>query len=648
MVGDGGPDYLLGGAAGESHGPPRVPPAADLAELLDGYSSCMWVLTAVHHMPTLKSRLMRLAEATNQAPEDYAALNLCPHLVRAVLWGAYIVFDRKQEAKVWGDACREGLLNWATWLGLFDDPATIKAPSAELFSFVKAGVITLTPHYLSDLAEEGVKLMGLLIAAHRLARFGSEAKDVVYLAKGDAGTGSGKPGASGQQRFSTQPCLIVARDALDLAAWIDAEERARASCQLLAFAQMTSYLQGIPCPVHSGGYETSRGFVPGFYNAAPLPCPDLLFRALPPAPESEDDVLAWYQMAPSLLTAHVPLSYGDAVSWPDLPAGSPQRKRLVKLLFGNYFQNGFSRNWVVFAGSALARVVAYRDFVKVREWRLDDPLPGGSPDKVRAREMYQSLLLQINEFFSGLPEEIQAANSAGSGLAMRAMAIEHWGQDYFFGICTSLVQWHGLAVTLHSPRDWLTAFASFPSTDDAEWMKSRSFMVALSHALVSARIVSSALSGLLRQTDAASPENPPPFPPENDGNLLGWNGCASLRNPLWPGAVLRIALPNVYCLRLLQTISIDQTLWTPDANLLRGVARELLSPDVVSRVLENIKDCIESIAMSQRGFLDSYSHLAQTIVLKVLGGVDVTRHESEMVRLLRRDKPGGVIGGGLA
>lgn len=637
-------DDTLDGSSNSAHLEPRLPPWEELSDLLDGYELRLWVLVSVHHLPTLRRRLARLVETTSQTLADYAACNLCPHTVRAVLWGAYTVLDRREEAAVWGDACRTGLLEWAARLGLFEDPATSTIPAADMFSFVKAGVIALLPHYLSDLSEEGAKLKQLLITAHRLARFGSEVADKCYLSKSEVGA---EDGLQQQQPKPQPPFLIVGRDALDLTAWIDAEERVRASCQLLSFAQETAYMQGIPCSVHSGGYETSRGFVAGFYNDSALPCPDLLFRGLPSVPETEEEILAWYRLDPYSAAAYTPLSYGDAVSWPDLPAGSLQRKRMVQLLFGNYFQNGYSRNMVVFKGATLARLVTYRDFVKVREWKLHDPPQGQTPDEMRARAMYDGIMLQIADFFQHLPEPIRTADSLGDGIAMRKIAAQYWGRDFSFGVCTSLVNWHGVAISLYSPRDLVSTVASLPSSDDMEWTKSPSFVIAFSHALVSARIVGGVTSlGRLRANLEQEPQvtmtvegGGPEQEEHSDLNFLSEDEFKT-RHPLWPTTVLRVALAHVYCLRHLQTIIVDQSLgtWNPNAELLQtiGVSPEdLLSPDFINTLLRDISDCIDSITKSQREPLNNYAQLVQTVVWKVLCGTDISRREAEAVRLLR-------------
>lgn len=548
--------------------------------------------------------------------EDYAACQLCPQTVQAVFWAAFTLMDRHEEANEWGLACREGLAEWATALELYGDPATtVKASPADMFQFVRAGVVALIPHYFSDMPEEASKLKQLLVTAHRLSQFGSEVEDQCSF-NGDG--------------LNNKP-LMLARDPLDLNAWIDAEERARASCQLIVYAQGTAYLQGTPCPIHSGGYETARGFVPGAYYSSPLPCPDVLFQALPPAPETEEDVLDWYTSNPASRTAYVPLSFGDGVSWPDLPIGSLQRQRMVRLLFGGYFQNGFFRNSCVFTGSTLARLVAYRDFAKVRDWKLHDPPQGDSPDEVRARAMRDGLLLQITEFLGNVPQEVREADAAGNGSALRALGVQHWGPDFSFAICQNLVNWHGLAITLYSPRDFVATVASL-SDEDLEWTKSAAFVMAFSHALISARIVSRALSlsvplDAQPGADALIPEDEP-----------------QLRHPLWPVMVLRVALAHIYCLRRLQTISLDQSLgtWQPNLELLDMIGigpQDLVSPELANMVLHDIKECMESIVKSQRGLMGNYSQMVLNVVGKLLTGMEVTREEAEAVRMLRKAIP---------
>lgn len=611
---------------------PALPPASELFMLLEAYSSRLWVLAAVHHVPTFARRLLRLAE-TGQTLLDYSACSMCPHAVRAVMWAGFIALGKRHEAELWGDACRAGLLDWATRLELFDDPATTKAQPAELFDFIKAGVIALLPLYISGLAEEGSKLKQLLIVAHRLSRFGWDLSDRCRLPEKE-----GSKLASGAPRRRT----VVTRDPLDLAEWISAEERTRASCQLLAFAQASAYLQGTTCSVHSGGYETSRGFTVGFYNETPLPCPDILFRNLPPAPETEDDLLAWYSLDPASRTAHIPISFGDAASWPDLPVGSPERRRMAQLLFGNYLQNGWSRNMTIFTASTLVRFVVYRDFVKVREWKLHEPPQGSSPDEARARTLYQGLMLQIAEFFQSLPEHIRTANIAGDGNALRALAVQHWGPDFSFGICTPIVHWHGLAISLYSPRDLLATVGSSPSREDGEWTKSDSFVSAFSHASLSVRIMNLATPGspvtLVDIGDCFQPTQSrsicPDSPQRSESGQSSATEDTELKwlNPLWPANVLRIAMIHVYCFRYLQNTIDGGSTDERCAGEGQGP-----SPEVTSALLHDINDCIDSIAKTQtKGFLEKYTQLVQKVIGKLLLGIDVTQDEAEAVRLLRK------------
>jgi hypothetical protein len=292
------------------------------------------------------------------------------------------------------------------------------------------------------------------------------------------------------------------------------------------------------------------------------------------------------------------------------------------VLFGNYLNNGWTRNMIIFAGSTLGRVVAYRDFCKVREWKLHDPPVGHSPDEMRARAMHDGLNVQIAEFLEALPESMRMANATGDGDALRALAVEHWGQDFYFGTCTPLVHWHGVAITLNSPRDLLGSVGYSLTADDLEWTKSHAFAVALSHALVSVRIITLAIPLLDAPQTAVCA-------------LVDEN--ALFFNPLWPAIVFRIALVYVYCLRHLQSLATNPILgdWNPD--VVWPVREDMQSPEFSNILVKDIRNCLESIGMAQnRKVRESFIPLAENVLVKLFGGLNVTKDEADTLRLLRR------------
>jgi hypothetical protein len=157
---------------------------------------------------------MRL-EVTNQTLVDYFACGLQPEAVQAVFWSVYRLLDGHQaEAEMWATACRNGLDEWAMELELEEDPLTSRASPGDLFAFVRAAILALSPLVSCGLAADAARLRRLAVTAHRLAEFGTDHADCCVPIPE---TGTWK----------------LARDPFDLAEWIDAEERARSSSWLL-------------------------------------------------------------------------------------------------------------------------------------------------------------------------------------------------------------------------------------------------------------------------------------------------------------------------------------------------------------------------------------------------------------------------------
>jgi len=362
-----------------------------------------------------------------------------------------------------------------------------------------------------------------------------------------------------------------------------------------------------------GGYWTdAHGFIPGNYYSVPVPCPDMLFESLPPAPESEVQVRTWLAMMPECKTKFNPLPYGQVVGWPDLPLGSIERKRLLTMVYGRILENGYSRSSIVI-GAALERLLYYRDFCRVRSYPLNTPPLGTSQDEVDARALRDKLALQFRDIFCSFPEVIRTADAVGDAGALRQMAIQHWGERCAFSLCQNMLNWHGAALTLYCPRDFAASLFSPDLAEEMEWTSTPLFMVASSHAIAASRLVCAAS----KSEDPASPSRPV--------------------SVLFPMMVLRAAWVRALCLRRVYGNSENAAgLFGSE----HGTEGAFSSPEFVDRVLQDLRDCIDVIDRQGRvnfpaDVQQSYIGMVRDVVMRLMSGEEVPSDEADLVRLLK-------------
>lgn len=402
-----------------------VPLPKNMAPLFELYSQHGWIHHPIIHLPTLFHRL-HLLSATPQSAADYAELELCPVTVQAVLWTTFRLAEHDEAVERWGAACWSNITMWAASLGIGPGSQPSDATPEEFVAFVQAGVIAGNVCLALGKYSDATWLRESSIRAHRAAKFGSSPKDSCI------------PDGSGG--WTTR------RDSRDLSAWIAAEERARAGSWLILWDSTASDVQGTRGTMVGGGYVLRDGEIrcversgytgeehlePGHYHNVPLPCPDFLFEQLPPAPTNAKERDEWLRRdaASGGIIKWITIPYGEAINWVDLPYGSARRKKMLGVLIGGFLRSGYVRNCITNSGLQI-RLVQYREYCRSRGFKLNDLPMGWAKDETRAREMRDSLVLQLRDIWENLPPEVREADEEGNGEKLKELATRWWGSKY--------------------------------------------------------------------------------------------------------------------------------------------------------------------------------------------------------------------------
>lgn len=671
-----------------------LPLPADLGALLDNYWVHRgWAQHAIYHFPTFRARLELLA-GTKQDRSDYLAANVCPVFAQAIMWTAAKLAEDDGAVEIWGSACWANIVAWATRLGLetpvdagpkaeAGTPVLTAAPAAapaqqfplpgpdDYYRFIRASLVC---SYILLALGRGVAALRLrewCIRAHRAAFFGTDPTDAI-LSDGKGG-------------------WVSQRDPDDLAAWIYAEEKARAHAWLQLWDTLSAELQGVVPTMVSNGYilhggeirgserasidlEAEQTFEPGTYGSVALPCSDLLFVSLPSATEPNETWLE-HDMYPNVL-AWTPIPVSEAQTWLRLPVGSPARANAVSQLLGNTFYDpGFSM-WTSVAMSFRVDLTRYRDFCYARGFKLNAPPIGWDPDSVKARELHDGLVVQLKDMWDTLPQEVKAADEKADVVSLVKIGSEYWSSSLAVHMFNCLVSIHGEFVMLNSPHDYLTDLMEFATrvtsglpTNDLldellQWTSSSSFVIASSHA-ISVSKLARALLEIEGSLDA-------------DGNPIK---LVKSLSSLWPVFLLRSAWVHVICILQLKKISggvlpalANRT--TPGSSLSSpsnshgSASPTSMSAEFLETLLDDVGSCLRSIdAMSggsqprgvaagtsstgieggsrkrQRVGRDPwrYASIVHGVLRKLLGadftangrGLDLTEDEVEMLSLLK-------------
>ncbi|KAI9020553.1 hypothetical protein DFJ74DRAFT_757078 [Hyaloraphidium curvatum] len=579
-----------------------LPLPSNLESLLELYLQHGWIHAPVIHVATVFRKLRRLS-ATPQTREDYDGVGMCPVLAQGIMWTAVRLAEDDREVERWGAACWRNIEAWAQRLGLV--PGTRADPklgaerrTEECLAFMRAGVVAGNVPIALGRVSDATRLREWCITAHRAAAFGSSVRDAAV-----------PDGAGG---------WTTARDPKDLAAWIEAEERARTHGFLLLWDAVASDLQSVKGTLVNGGYVLRGGEIrcaersgaddrdariePGAYNNVPLPCSDYLFEQLSPAPSNPKEVDEWLRRdaASGGIIKWTPIPYGEAATWGDLPYGSGRRKRLLNFFYGNFLRNGYTCNVVVSSVIAV-RLVQLREFCLLKGYRLNDLPTGWSADEARAREMRDKLVLQIKDLWENLPTEVREADEEGDGAKLREIAARWWGPKFEVSIFMLLANMHGIALTLHSPRGFIQDLRTLaarsarrghaaeddPDDDDLDWTASPFFVIASSHAITVSKIIRSVLA-------------PQGISQDGVGKKLvtGRASPAFVKSlsVLWPTMVLRAAWIHVLCIRKFQKIARKlKESSEQDDNLFGSSGGPVVSPDFLAGLLEDVDACLRSI-----------------------------------------------------
>lgn len=632
-----------------------LPLPANWEALLDYYFQHGWHQHPVFHIETFRSRVKKLA-ATKQERSDYLALDLCPVLVQAVFWTA-VKLTESNSQELWGAACWANMVAWAARLGLEDfatdaleetgTPNAAMSPgsgshvgqepvptASDYYRFVRTGVVLV--HVLLTLgrAVATVRLREWYTRAHRLAGFGTDPAD-------------------------------LGRDPTDLAAWIHAEERSRASIFVILYDGLLTELQGVKPTTFSSGYllrageircsdrgsdaeaEAVETFEQGTYGNIAMPCSDSLWELLPVAADIGD---GWVNHPLSVATQQWrPVLLRETWTWMDLPYGSEERRFAVDRLFGDCLSKGFIF-WLGCVMPTLTSLVRYRDHCLVRGFKLNDPPSDFEPDAVKARAMRDSLVLQFRDIWEALPPEILECDESADAKRLYELGASAWSPRLGIHAFNTLLGMHGWLLTLNSPRDVFQdlreAASGVALRADGnnildrllEWSTSADFIIASSHAIAISKLARSIL-------DLEGK-------PDSTGKPLS---VVRSFTSLLPFFVIRAAWIHVICILNLKRSTGDAVLMQ-----IPGTPGESLTAGFLETLLDDVGACLRSIeAMAapsssaragqakKRPRLGSdpwrYASTAHSVVRKLLsvdmgmgqGGLELSEDEVEMLQMLK-------------
>lgn len=580
--------------------PPPLPNGCRLIALLDVYENEISAGHPILHIPTLRARITRIAYSA-QTDKDFADAGIPREVVYAVLWSSCRALGDTDGAQIFEELCMTGLADRIANLRLAELAESSSSPfdvqldpvlEQHFMDFLLCALIAVLPMSASGRCAEIANLRRMANTAHRLARYGSHPMDQC----------SALPIVTGDGRIVTR--WVTSRDPCDLAGWIATEERARMTAWLLTWDATSAELQGFRPVLVRGGYRLASGeIVPGSYGAVPLPCPDILFDALPASPMGPEDVASWLSTDVITRTSYDPLPYSQAALLPDLPLDSPERNELLENIYGNYLAAGFMRGATV-TSVVNSRIAEYRDFCRSHGLPLNGPPTGSDKNEIRAKAMRDSLVLLFRDVWNHLPPQIGHAGFEGDGEVLWELSARHWGSRFDFALPQNMLNYHSAALTLYSPRELPTCLSTPLDVSALSWTRSPMFLVASSHAIAAARLAKSA------------------------------PGTASARpiSMLWPLMVLRAAWTRVVCLQSLKEAPTNAGPCLPG------------DPDAVAqKVVDDVGECLRSIErqkLAPEKKVDGkscgrYADLVKAVVARLAIDGGVSQEEAEAVNMVR-------------
>lgn len=295
-----------------------------------------------------------------------------------------------------------------------------------------------------------------------------------------------------------------ARNPRDLGGWIWAEERTRLSTVIAMIdAAISDVSRKLPLYLPNRGRiakvpgRNERSLGPPPPDPCPwldmaVPCPDLAFDALPPAPMTDAEEAQWHarDLAQGGILDTIELRpVREVVSWIDFAPGSPERARVAEFAFGGLLRNGNSAFYVVFT-EIWARVLVCRDYYSKFGFKLWNPPTGNTENEIKARELREQAVLVLQEFFASAPDELRELDANADGAGLRELAGRWWGRGRAHRLTHVLVFIHSLDLILNTPAGmWLDVDAT-----EAAWPASEAFIQAEANAITISRLMRSLLS----------------------------------------------------------------------------------------------------------------------------------------------------------
>lgn len=593
-------------------------PIAVLEALVDQHAEFNGPITFFHHIPTFKQHVQEgVANHTEllailwsaltvvERPSDSTGLQepwihvLSKEYQRTVVKECMAAVQRDYEAVIRDSAN----LNVA-------DVRAVMALAARATAALKAIVIARMCA-ISEMQtlplDTFSKFDNMVISLFRLARFGQLPYDV-----------------ADQQRDTMNP-----------GAWIWNEERARLLTMIFIVdcVSADAWKGGVPHFLHSAEHRVSfdaqrARYSPDWANVS-IPCPDMAFDRLPPAPlnmQQLEDWLKWDEASGGVLASVEPRPHGDAYTWMDLPREDPRRIELLKILSGGILRRGYMANMTSQA-DFYSRFLVCKNYFADHGYKLYAPPTGTTEAEVTAMRTREKLMQGIEDWCEMMPTDVKNAFEDSDGQLLKTEAARWWGKSRRRLLAHAFAYLNSFKLVLNSPYDILEQYGD-PVPDD-EWPFSRSFVLAESAAIGISRLVKSYIepkytpfidlpapsppwdkSSSSTKSGSGSLDRPGPGPalplpfsgPLNSG--LNEEDLARYRRdefrrvpPFWANVVLRACWVHVIGMRKLRACLLSERIAT-DAEMLRST-------------LETVRSLVSDIESALEGMQDSvWQHTA--------------------------------------